>query len=508
MAEQQEKGLGSGKVGLISGAVIGISVIAPAYTLSGALGPTASAVGEYLPAIFLVGFIPMLLVSVGYRELNKEMPDSGTTFTWATRAFGPVIGWLGGWGLLAACILVLSNLAGIAVDFFYLMLSQIFRNPELAELTRNVPVNILTCLVFISIATFISYRGMDTTKTVQYVLVALQIVVLVVFSLMALVKYRSGEAFDPTAFSWEWFNPFGIESFSALAAGVSLSVFIYWGWDGVFSLSEETKGSASTAGRAAALTIFVIVVLYQLIAVSVLSYSGTAEEGLGLGNPAIQENVFAALAGPIMGPIAILMSIAVLGSSGASLQSTFISPSRTMLAMGYYNALPPRFAHISPKFQSPSFATIVSAVISFIFYAIMRVVSEAVLWDTITALGMMVCFYYGVTALACVWYFRRHAFASLHSFLNRFLLPLIGGVLLFVFFFQTSIDAMDPEYGSGSSLFGVGLVFILGVVVFALGLVAMALTWWRSPAFFRGEGLTKAQPGDPMVTVDEVFQLE
>ena len=145
MAEQQEKGLGSGKVGLISGAVIGISVIAPAYTLSGALGPTASAVGEYLPAIFLVGFIPMLLVSVGYRELNKEMPDSGTTFTWATRAFGPVIGWLGGWGLLAACILVLSNLAGIAVDFFYLMLSQVFRNPELAELTRNVPVNILTC---------------------------------------------------------------------------------------------------------------------------------------------------------------------------------------------------------------------------------------------------------------------------------------------------------------------------------------------------------------------------
>lgn len=508
MTEQQEKGLGTGKVGMLSGAVIGISVIAPAYTLSGALGPTASAVGEHLPAIFLVGFIPMLLVSVGYRELNKEMPDSGTTFTWATRAFGPVIGWLGGWGLLAACILVLSNLAGIAVDFFYLMLSQIFQKPELAELTRNVPINILTCLVFIAIATYISYRGMDTTKTVQYVLVAFQIGVLVVFSIMALVKARAGEAFDTTAISLEWFNPFGIESFSALAAGVSLSVFIYWGWDGVFSLSEETKGSASTAGRAAALTILIIVVLYQLIAVSVLSYSGTSDTGLGLGNPDIQENVFAALAGPIMGPIAILMSIAVLGSSGASLQSTFISPSRTMLAMGYYGALPPRFAHISPKFQSPGFATVLSAVISFIFYAIMRVVSEAVLWDTITALGMMVCFYYGVTALACVWYFRRHAFDSVRNAMNRFILPLIGGVLLFVFFFQTSIDAMDPEYGSGSSLFGVGLVFILGVVVFILGLVCMAITWWRSPEFFRGQGLTKAQPGDPMVTVDEAFKLE
>jgi amino acid transporter len=65
----------------------------------------------------------MLLVALGYRELNKAMPDSGTSFTWATRAFGPWIGWMAGWGLIAATVVVLSNLAGIAVDFFYLMLS-------------------------------------------------------------------------------------------------------------------------------------------------------------------------------------------------------------------------------------------------------------------------------------------------------------------------------------------------------------------------------------------------
>ena len=42
-----------------------------------------------------------------------------------------------------------------------------------------------------------------------------------------------------------------------------------------------------------------------------------------------------------------------------------------------------------------------------VFYAVMRFISEDVLWDTITTLGMMICFYYGITAFACVWFFRR-----------------------------------------------------------------------------------------------------
>lgn len=98
------KGLSSGSVGLLGAVVIGMSCIAPAYTLSGALGPTAAAVGTHLPAIFLVGFIPMLLVAVGYRQLNRAMPDSGTTFTWSSKAFGPWVGWMGGWGLLASTL--------------------------------------------------------------------------------------------------------------------------------------------------------------------------------------------------------------------------------------------------------------------------------------------------------------------------------------------------------------------------------------------------------------------
>ncbi|WP_159945028.1 MULTISPECIES: APC family permease [unclassified Nocardiopsis] len=494
-ARTHGKGLSKGAVGLLGGLVIGVSTIAPAYTLSGTLGPTASAVGEHLPAILLVGFVPMLLVAIGYRQLNRAMPDSGTTFTWVSRAFGPWVGWMGSWCLLAATILVLSNLAGIAVDFLYLAIAQLSGQERIADLTRNVPVNILTCLAFMAAAAWISYRGLEATKTFQYILVSFQVLVLVWFSVAAFSQVAAGTSFDALTVRPEWFNPFGVGSFSAFAAGVSLSVFVYWGWDVVVTMNEESRGTTTTPGKAAILTILVIVTLYTLVTLATLSFAGVSAGEFGLGNPDIQENVFAALAGPVMGPLAVLMSLAVLSSSAASLQSTMISPARTMLAMGHYGALPPRFSRVSPVYRTPGYATAVAVAISSVFYAVMRVLSENVLWDTITTLGMMVCFYYGVTALACVWYFRREATASVSGLVTKLVAPLLGGILLLVFFCQTVWDSMDPAYGSGSQIGGVGLVFVLGVAIFALGGVTMLAQYLRNPAFFRRRFETTEYPG-------------
>ncbi|WP_411732601.1 APC family permease [Paeniglutamicibacter sp.] len=485
------KGLSKGTVGVLGAVVIGISSIAPAYTLTAALGPTVAEVGTQLPAIFIAGFLPMLLVALGYRELNSAMPDSGTSFTWATRAFGPWIGWMGGWGLVAATIIVLSNLAAVAVDFFYILLAQLTGNSAIAELTKNLWVNIPTTLVFIAAACWISYRGMQTTKTFQYWLVAFQLIVLAWFAIAAFSHVRNGTAFDPTPVSLDWFNPMAVHSFGAFAAGVSLSIFIFWGWDVTLTMNEETTNPAKVPGRAAMLTVLIIMGIYMAISLAVIAYAGVGETGLGAGNPENQESIFAVLAGPVMGPFAILMSLAILSSSAASLQSTLVSPARTLLAMGYYKALPETFGRISPRFMSPSVATITAGAASAGFYVITRLLSENALWDTITALGLMICFYYGVTALACVWYFRREAFDSLRNVFFRFLAPLLGGVILLVMFVSTARDSMDPDYGSGSNIGGLGMVFVLGVGVLLLGVAIMFYMRVRSPGFFKGETLKR-----------------
>jgi amino acid transporter len=484
-----KKGLSAGAVGVVGAVVIGISTIAPAYTLTASLGPTVAVVGTQVPAIILVGFIPMLLTAFGYRELNRAMPDSGTSFTWGVRAFGPWIGWMTGWGLVAATVIVLSNLAGIAVEFLFLLISQLSGNPDIAELAFNPFINVFVCLLFMLGATLVSYRDMQTTQKFQYVLVGFQVVVLVLFAVVAIVKAVDGEAPDPTAFSWSWFNPLEVPTFSAFAAGLSLSIFIFWGWDVVLTMNEETKNPAKTPGRAAMLTVVIVVSLYLLLSIGLIMFAGVGDGPLGLANEDISANVFFALSDPVLGPLAFLVSLAVLSSSAASLQSTAVGPARTLLAMGHYGALPPKFARVSPRFFTPGYATIVSAVVASVFYAVMRVLSENVLTDTILSLGMMICFYYGLTAFACVWYFRKQWFDSVRSFFFTLLFPLVGGGILAVLFVTTLIDSMDPAYGSGSSIGGVGLVFVLGVTIILAGVVVMIWQAIKRPAFFRGETL-------------------
>jgi amino acid transporter len=423
------------------------------------------------------------------------MPDSGTSFTWAARAFGPWVGWMAGWGLIAATILVLSNLAGIAVEFLFLLIDQIAGSPgTIAELAFNPFINVAVCLLFMLGATLVSYRDMQTTQKLQYVLVTFQVLVLVIFSVAAFVHVAQGNAFDASPVELSWFNPFAVGDFGAVVAGLSLSIFIFWGWDVTLTMNEETKDPEKTPGRAATLTVLTIFALYLLISVSLLAFAGTGAEGLGLGNEDIQSNVFFYLSGPILGPAAFLVSLAVLTSSASSLQSTFVSPARTLLAMGHYGALPKRFAEVSPRFFTPGFATIVSAIVASVFYAVMRFISEDVLWDTITTLGMMICFYYGITAFACVWYFRKQWFDTTRTVFFTFLFPLIGGVILIFLFIKTLIDSMSPDYGSGSNIGGLGLVFILGVVVIGVGIVIMIWQAIKRPAFFRGETISLDAP--------------
>jgi predicted phage tail protein len=106
----------------------------------------------------------------------------------------------------------------------------------------------------------------------------------------------------------------------------------------------------------------------------------------------------------------------------------------------------------------------------------------------------MICFYYALTAFACAWYFRDSLTRSVRDAVFKGLFPVLGGVLLTAVFGKTLYDMWDPAYGSGSAVFGVGSVFVIGVGLLLLGVVLMVAMRRRSPAFFRGEVLTTRTP--------------
>src|ERR1700759_4631666 len=110
----EDKGLKKNAIGFASSVVIGAPPPAPGYSLAATLGFVAAAVGTKAPAVLLISFVPMFLVAGGYYYLNKADPDCGTSFSWVTKAMGPQLGWMAGWAIIVADVIVMANLAQIA----------------------------------------------------------------------------------------------------------------------------------------------------------------------------------------------------------------------------------------------------------------------------------------------------------------------------------------------------------------------------------------------------------
>lgn len=488
------KGLQGGNLGLIGSVIMGVAAVAPAITSTASFGPAAVAAGAKMPAAITMGAIPMILVALGYRELNRALPDAGTTFTWVSRAFGPHLGWIAGWVLIVAMALGYSNAAAIGVEFLFMALAQAFEQPWLAALKDNPAINLLSCLAILSTCGWIAYKGLMTTQAVQHVLVGFQLIVLTMFLLIVFFAPTNAMGGAKFAVSADWFNPFNGLTAAGAATGVSLAVYMFWGWEITLTLNEETKGAGSTPGLAAWLTVVSTIALYLVLAIACLVYVGAGKEGMGLTSPDVQSNVFLVLAQPAFGSFAILFSIATIFSAVACVQSTIMCPARTLLAMGVYGAMPPAMGKVG-RHHTPGMAIALSTLASWAAYAAVSLTSQNVLGDTVTALGILVCFYLSLTALACVWYFRDSWFASARDFALRFLFPLLGGLAMGILFIKTIVDSSDPSYGSGSRIGSVGLVCVIGVGLILMGALIMAFMHWRMPGFF-GTRPTKHEDDD------------
>ena len=295
-AQRAEKGLKEGALGLISSTVVGVASTAPAYSLAATLGFVVVLIGVKAPIVTLLAFVPMLLISFAYNELNKADPDCGTLFTWGTRAFGPKTGWMGGWGIVAADVLVMASLAQIAGQYIFLL----FNAKGIGSHAASGWV-LLVGILWIVAMTAICFVGIEISANFQKILLGIEIFMLVVLSVVALVKVGNGSApIGHITPSWSWFNPLG-GSFKALVEGLTLMLFIYWGWDTAVSVNEETANKAVTPGRAAVISTVILLGVYELVVLSAQSYAGLGTKGVGLGNPAHQGDVLSVLGGSIFG---------------------------------------------------------------------------------------------------------------------------------------------------------------------------------------------------------------
>ncbi|WP_046777996.1 APC family permease [Streptomyces yangpuensis] len=464
----REAGLKPNAIGFLDALVIGLNSTSPAYSLAAVLGPIVALVGIYAPGVILASFVPMLMIAAAFYYLNKVDQDCGTTFSWVTRAMGPWAGWLGGWAIAMTGVLVIGSLADVAVNFGLLAFG-------LDDWAANAWIRQGLTVAVILAMTAICVIGTELSAHLQDILILAQVFFLLTFAVVAIYRIYAGtsslEEIEP---SIGWLNPFGAGG-AALTGGLLLGVFMYWGWESAVNLTEEVENSATAPGKAGIWSTVILLVTYLSVCIAVVGYAGTV---FLAENAAEEEAIFAVLAHEVMGGWDWVVLLAVCTSALASTQTTIIPASRTALSMARRHALPPHLAHIHPRFRTPDVSTWWVAGIAIGWYLIVNQISENALLDSLTALSLLIAFYYALTGLACAVYYRRHLLESPHNLLLIGIGPVLGAGLLIWLLVESIGDMSDPaNSASGVSWFGIGPPLVIGLAIAVVGVLVMC--FWR-----------------------------
>ena len=344
--------------------------------------------------------------------------------------------------------------------------------------------------------------GTEASAKFQNVLILAQVVSLLIFAVVALYRATTGdsplEAITP---SISWLNPFA-EGGAALTAGLLLGVFTYWGWESAVNLTEETTDSESTPGKAAIVSTVVLLVTYIAVAYAVVAFAGTTFLADNAGE---EESIFALLGEQVLGGwdwVLLLRWPRRRWPPPRPRSSRPPGPAcrwrgAPRCRTGWPTSTRDSAPRTSPPGRSPA--------IAIGWYVLINIISENALFDSLTALSLLIAFYYSLTGIACAVYYRKQLLRSATNLLLIGVGPVIGSILLIWLLIRSIIDLNDPESSStGVAWFGFGPPLVIGVGIFLVGIAVHDLLAdpatrgsGRSGRGGPGPGDGRSAPGDP-----------
>ncbi|MFF1872269.1 APC family permease [Kitasatospora herbaricolor] len=468
-------------LGVVDGVVIAASSIAATSSVGIGLGLTAGVVGLHLPAVTLLAFLPVLGIASGYARLNRVEPNAGNAYTWVGGILNPWLGFLTGWVNLVGGIVFMAYTTTVTGSALLQLLGEAGLH-GLAGLTLDPDSTAQTTLVGLLVllaATLVAVRGVGLAARLQKYLLVFEYLVLLGFCGYGLFA-------GDQPFSLSWYDPFAIPSLSALAQGMVLMVFCYWGFETVFSVGEEVRDprDASRAGMLALVSVLAVFLLAGTAFQRVLPMDELVDNGAqGLtwfGHRLAQQ------------PLAALPLIALTFSAVASLQAAVIPAARGNFAMGRDRTLGPVWTRLHPRYGTPAAGTLlvagIAAAVALLCLAVPTVTD--LIGAAVNSIGIVVAFYYALTGTAAAVRFRHLLREAPAQALRAVVAPLVSAVVLLVlggylaWTFWSSADHFELSADNGWFQL-LGPVLMIGT-----GLLAAAWARWvrRSPYFTTGRG--------------------
>lgn len=304
------------------------------------LAPAAAAAGSGLLVGLAIAAVVAYCNATSSARLAALYPQSGGTYVYGRERLGPFWGYTAGWSFVVGKTASCAAMA-LTVGFYAW--------PDHANAVAVAAVLALTV---------VNVLGVQKSALATRVIVAVVLAVLAV----VVVAIVGADGIDPGRLTVA--SDAGV---AGVLQAAGLLFFAFAGYARIATLGEEVRDPATTIPRAITVALGIALVVYAVVAVTVLSELGSA--ALASATAPLADAVSAAGHPGLVPVVRVGAAVAALGS----LLALILGVSRTTLAMARDRHLPGTLAAVHPRFDTPYRAEIAVGVVVAVIAALVDV---------------------------------------------------------------------------------------------------------------------------------------
>ena len=341
----------------------GIVLIQPVGAV-GIFGPADQKSFGHVTATILFALVAMMLTAVSYGRMAGLYPAAGSAYTYVGRGLNPHLGFVAGWAMFLDYLVIpiISVVFGaISMYKFIDDFSPGWSANIASALGLHFAPEKQACFIWIILfavaVTFLNLRGIKWTSGANIVLTVAMFLVIGMFIVQAIGYLWSRGGWTALVTFKPIYNPQTF-NFRAVCGATSLAALTYIGFDGITTLSEETREPKRIVPPA-----IVLVCLIIGVCVAIQTYLGQLvwPDYTTFKDPDAAFFDVCKLVGGrfLLDSFTLIMAVACLGSA----LTGQVGAARILFGMGRDNALPKVFARLD-KHNSPALNIALIGVVS------------------------------------------------------------------------------------------------------------------------------------------------
>ncbi|MEM0287005.1 MAG: APC family permease [Nitrososphaerota archaeon] len=307
-----------------------------------ALGILALYAQSAAPLAILIASITYISTGLTYAELASKYPVAGGGNFYANKVFGPIHGFLAGWGLMLDYTVDIALFALASSGYVGAVVKAFFNS----NFVLQEPYYALIAIAIILSLLFLNIKGISYSSRLNIAVVIVNLGTVALLAALGFYVVITRGLFS----TWTTQLLTDFPSQGNFAYGVTLAMASFIGIESISQAAEETKVPSKVIPKSTKLSIIAVLVIaisLSFLSVSVLPWQVVAG---GAQDPLF----FLARAMPGIGAFfAIWIAFMGIWISLVSTNTGVIGVSRVTFSMGRLNLMPHSFSRLHKKYRTP-----------------------------------------------------------------------------------------------------------------------------------------------------------